>query len=212
MIRGDSTEYNLLEKWISKMATPAEMWDNQEGATGEIAPDWKPISVEIGVREGLGSKTIMDSFRKLFHGKHKDKITKQYKHIGIDPYGNLKYQHYDTSPAYTADYTEEMRLQLEKDFLIYPEFKLYHMTDIEFMKRYPDLNNVSLVHFDGPHKTADVIAEAVWFAQRATYGARFIFDDYPKYNMQLISDCLKQFGFKVLEQGENKICLTMEKE
>ena len=56
MIQGDSTEYNLLEKWISKMATPAEMWDNQEGATGEIAPDWKPISVEIGVRQGLGSK------------------------------------------------------------------------------------------------------------------------------------------------------------
>jgi hypothetical protein len=34
-----------------------------------------------------------------------------------------------------------------------------------------------------------------------------VFDDYPKYNMQLVSDCLKPFGFKVLEQGKNKICL-----
>jgi hypothetical protein len=55
--------------------------------------------------------------------------------------------------------------------------------------------------------TRDVITEAVWFANRAAGSCRFIFDDYPKYNMQLISDCLKPFKFKVLEQGRNKICL-----
>jgi len=28
--------------------------------------------------------------------------------------------------------------------------------------------------------------------------------------MQLVSDCLKPFGFKVLEQGKNKICLEKQ--
>ena len=36
---------------------------------------------------------------------------------------------------------------------------------------------------------------------------RFVFDDYPKFNMQLISNAIKPFGFTVMEQGNNKICL-----
>ena len=55
--------------------------------------------------------------------------------------------------------------------------------------------------------TRDVITEAVWFANRAALHTRFVFDDYPKYNMQIVADCLKPFGFFVLEQGKNKICL-----
>ena len=38
------------------------------------------LSCEIGVREGLGSKIILDSLQP-------------HEHYGIDPYGNLKYQH-----------------------------------------------------------------------------------------------------------------------
>jgi hypothetical protein len=33
---------------------------------------------------------------------------------------------------------------------------------------------------------------------------RFVFDDFPKYNMQLIRDCLKPFGFDIMDQGKNK--------
>jgi len=102
-----------------------------------------------------------------------------------------------------------MRLQLEKDLLIYPEFKLYHMTDIEFMKRHQDFEYVNFVHFDGPHMTKDVINEAVWFANRSVKGTRFVFDDYPKYNMSLIAKVLEYYDFKVIESGKNK-CL-MEK-
>ena len=60
------------------------------------------LSCEIGVREGLGSRIILDSLQP-------------HEHYGIDPYGNLKYQHYDNSPAYTADYTDEMKDRLQKD-------------------------------------------------------------------------------------------------
>jgi hypothetical protein len=73
----------------------------------------------------------------------------------------------------------------------------------------PDYNEkkYAFVHFDGPHMTRDVLTEAVWFANRAAGSCRFVFDDYPKYDMQLVSNCLKPFGFRPMQQGNNKICL-----
>jgi len=186
MIRGDSTEYELLESWISG-------FDCQGYNT-----------CEIGVREGMGSKIIMDN------------VLNNYLHIGVDPYGNLSYQHYDNTGKYTCDYTDVMRDTMLNDFKEYRnkgKFSFYNLTDTLFMS-HPDNQDrqFAFVHFDGPHMTRDVITEAVWFANRAAGNCRFVFDDYPKYNMQLISDTLKPFGFSVMEQGRNKICLTMEKE
>ena len=68
-----------------------------------------------------------------------------YKHVAIDPYNNIKYQHYDDSPAYTADYTDEMMKQMEIDFKDYPEFKFHHMTDIKFMETHPEMGPFDLV-------------------------------------------------------------------
>ena len=62
------------------------------------------------------------------------------------------------------------------------------------------------VHFDGPHMTRDVMREAVWFADRSQKGSRFVFDDYPKYNMPKIADVLSFWNFKQIEAGKNKIC------
>ena len=74
---------------------------------------------------------------------------------------------------------------------------------------HPEYNEkkYAFVHFDGPHMTRDVLTEAVWFANRAAGSCRFVFDDYPKYDMQLVSNCLKPFGFRPMQQGNNKICL-----
>jgi hypothetical protein len=182
MIRGDSKDYNLLDNWVRGLKITSNI-----------------LSCEIGVREGLGSKIIMDCIRTLATGS--------FNHIGIDPYGNLKYQHYDNSPAYTADYTNDMRLQLEKDLSDYKEFKLFHMTDKEFMRRYPEYGPFHLVHFDGPHMTRDVLNEAVYFAERSIINTRFIFDDFKGYNMPLISNVLEYYGFKEIDKGDNKICL-----
>jgi hypothetical protein len=175
MIQGDSVEYELLAKW----ATECEN---------------KNLSCEIGVREGMGSKIILDNL-------------KPNKHIGIDPYGNLNYQHYDHTGKYQCDYTEGMRVQLLKDMSDYENFDLFHMTDIDFMNRFHDAGPFDFVHFDGPHMTRDVIREAIWFADRSKSGTRFVFDDYQKYNTAMIIDILGYWNFKVVQSGTNKILL-----
>ena len=183
MIKGDSSEYELLEKWTRTLPLTAGQ---------------KVVTVEIGVREGLGSKIIMDAI-------HLRGFT-DYKHMGIDPYGNLNYQHYDTSPSYTADYTEGMRLTLQKDLSDYGCFDLFHMTDTEFMSRYQDLKKFNLVHFDGPHMTRDVAQEIMYFAPRADRQAHFIFDDHPTYDMKYLSTMLGWYGFMEHESGTHKVC------
>ena len=88
MIRGDSTEYDLLEKW-------SKDFDCQGYKT-----------CEVGVREGLGSKIIMDGVRN------------NYIHVGVDPYGDLVYQHFDDQeqrqwigyePGVAPTYPDSMR-------------------------------------------------------------------------------------------------------
>jgi hypothetical protein len=174
MIQGDSTEYEILEQ-----------------ACKTLGDDL--FTAEIGVRQGAGSKVILDSLKD-----------KKHWHIGIDPYGNLDYEHYDGSGSYTCDYTN---------------FTLFSMGDDEFMKRFHDgvpiyrekkelINNYDLVHFDGPHKTVDVLKEVMFFAQRSRAGTVFVFDDYPKFDMDLILKIIvNDYGFMLLKQGKNKIAL-----
>ena len=181
MIRGDSSDYELLEKWTK----------------GFDCQGYK--TCEIGVREGLGSKIIMDN------------VVNNYIHVGVDPYGNLNYQHYDDTGSYTCDYTDEMRDTMLHDFKPYRnegKFTLCNMTDTKFMNdtEHKD-SKFAFVHFDGPHMTKDVVREAVWFADRSRKGTRFIFDDYKKYGMESIAKTLSYLDFKTFESGENKICL-----
>jgi len=158
-------------------------------------------SCEIGVREGLGSKIIMDN------------VLNNYIHVGVDPYGNLKYQHYDDTGEYTCDYTDDMRDTMLNDFKPYRnqgKFTLCNMTDTKFMNDTEHRHSTfAFVHFDGPHMTKDVMTEAVWFANRSVKGTRFVFDDYKKYNMGLIAQVLELYSFKVIESGENK-CLMQK--
>jgi hypothetical protein len=194
MIKGDSTEYDLLESACKLVPWP------------EI------LTAEIGVRQGQGSKIILDSFKEKNHW-----------HIGIDPYGNLNYQHYDTTGSYTCDYTNSMKLQLLQD-LPYENFTLYSIGDDEFMKRFQDgvpiyknkkeiINTYDLVHFDGPHKTIDVIRETMFFGDRARIGSVFVYDDYTKYDMNLIGTILVEYlGFAPVLKGDNKIALQKKKD
>jgi len=180
MIQGDSVEYDLLAKW----------------ANFDCNGDY---SCEIGVRDGMGSKIIMDN------------IKNNYMHVGVDPYANLNYQHYDHTDSYQCDYTDEMRDTMLYDLKQYRnagKFHLANMTDTLFMS-HPDYNEkkYAFVHFDGPHMTKDVITEAVWFANRASNNTRFVFDDYQHYDMQLIADILKPFNFEPIERGQNKVLL-----
>ena len=182
MIRGDSSDYELLDKWTK----------------GFDCQGYK--TCEIGVREGLGSKIIMDN------------VINNYIHVGVDPYGNLNYQHYDNSGSYTCDYTDQMRDTMLNDFKPYRnagKFTLCNMTDTKFMNDTEHRNSTfAFVHIDGPHMTKDVITESVWFANRSAKGiTRIVFDDYPKYDMDLVRRVLSYYDFQLYEQGKNKICL-----
>ena len=191
MIKGDSEEYDLLEKWADF---------DCEGH----------YSCEIGVRQGLGSKIIMDN------------VKNNKTHIGVDPYGNLSYQHYDRKftkawperwrGEFKTDYTDEMRDTLLNDFKEYRnegKFILANMTDTLFMC-HPDWNEktYAFVHFDGPHMSKDVMTEAVWFANRAAPRARFVFDDTDKFEMSVIAYAMELFGFKTETMGEKKCLLA----
>ena len=191
MIRGDSTEYELLKKWCSTLP----FYEKPKSVT----------TCEIGVREGLGSKLIMMGI--------KERIGKTpYAHIGIDPYGNLKYQHYDEEEPKISDYTDKMRAQMVKDFAEEKNFYFYHFTDRYFMNLFNLVNVVfDLVHFDGPHMTKDVMREAVWFADKSRKGTRFIFDDCGFFDIHATTKMLNYWNFQVLESGENKVCLQREK-
>ena len=198
MIKGDSSEYHLITKHIGKL--------NIDRAT---------LTCEIGLREGLGSKIIMDAVRE-----HKPNL---YKHIAIDPYNNLSYEHYDNEGSVVAGYTEEMK-QKTVSYLYqnYPEFDFYHMTDDYYFKTMGDghqlglFNNMMLfglykvVHFDGPHTTEAVIQELNFFIPRSETKALFIIDDYKDLRMGIVDMLLLTYNFKVVEEGENKIIYQKE--
>ena len=189
MIEGDGKEYEILIEACKSLTT-----DNL-------------FTAEIGVRRGLGSKLI------LMNLKHKN-----HWHIGIDPYGNLSYSHFDKKNAITCDYTNSMKLQLIKD-LDYENFTLFQMEDDEFIKRFSDgvpiyrdkkeiINTYDLVHFDGPHKTKDVIKEAIFFGERSKVGSIFVFDDYPYYDIDAVLKIIvNEFSFDLLKQGKSKLSL-----
>jgi len=193
MIRGDSTDYDLLEKWTK----------------GFDCQGYK--TCEIGVREGLGSKIIMDN------------VVNNYIHIGVDPYGDLEYQHCDDQADRTwqgfekgvaPTYPDSMRDTMLHDFKPYRnqgKFTLCNMTDTKFMNDTEHRHSTfAFVHFDGPHMTKDVLTEAIWFANRSAPHTRFVFDDYDTYEMSIIAHGLTFFGFKTKEMGENK-CIMEKK-
>jgi len=189
MIEGDSEEYNLFEKWTKDFDCQGH------------------YSCEIGVRQGFSSKIIMDSVKNNF------------LHIGVDPYGDREYEHFDKnsgikhkdgiSPTY-PDSMRDVMLQDFKWYLNSGKFRFHNMTDTEFMK-HPHYNEskFAFVMLDGPHTTIDVLTEAVWFANKAAPRCRIVFDDWITYKMPIILEAMKEFGFEVVETGRLK--LLMEK-
>ena len=64
-----------------------------------------------------------------------------------------------------------------------------------------------LVYFDGPHKTQDVLREALWFADKSRKGTRFIFDDFRTYVIEDIAKLLAYWNFNIIGSGASKMCL-----
>ena len=143
-----------------------------------------------------------------------DNVKNNFLHIGVDPYGDRIYEHFDKGTGFkhvsgvSPTYSNSMRDEMLKDFKSYfdsGKFCFHNITDTDFMKhRAYNNSKFAFVMLDGPHTTNDVLTEAVWFANKSAPKCRIVFDDWITYNMQLISDALKYFGFETIESGKNK--------
>ena len=198
MIKGDSSEYQLITKHI---------------CTLKLEP--VTLTCEIGLREGLGSKIIMDAIRELKPQLH--------KHVAVDPYNNLIYQHYDNEELATAGYTEDMKQRtVHYMYQNYPEFDFFHMTDHYYFKTMGEGHQFvynkelvlfglyQVVHLDGPHTTKAVIDELSFFIPRMTTKGLIIIDDYQDLQMGIVDMLLKTYNFNVAEKGDNKIIYQKE--
>jgi len=194
MIEGDSIEYELLEKLCSLIMSDS------------------PFTCEIGVRLGKGSKTILESL------KHKD-----HYHIGIDPYGDLDYQHFDNDSEWehnsgkSPTYPNSMRTTVLQN-LHFDNFTLYQMSDDDFMNRFYNgvpiykkerivRNDYDLVFLDGPHKTIDVLKELIFFGERLNHKGFIILDDFKTYKSDLLVKVAELSNIKPMHVGENKLVL-----
>tara|TARA_Y100001937_G_C6988384_1_gene270938 strand:- start:138 stop:716 length:579 start_codon:yes stop_codon:yes gene_type:complete len=189
MIEGDSEEYDLFKKWTKDFDCQGY------------------YSCEIGVRKGFSSKIAMDNLKNY------------YMHIGVDPYGDRQYEHFDKDSGIkhkdgiSPTYPNSMRDEMIRDFQPYLDkgkFCFQNITDTDFMKhRAYDNSKFAFIMLDGPHTTRDVLTEAVWFANKSAPRCRIVFDDWITYKMDLIKDVMKEFKFEVKETG--KLKLLMEK-
>ena len=197
MILGDSLEYEFFDEAIQLLKNPIG------------------VSVEIGVRRGMGTKCIIDAYRK-YHPFI------QLKHLGIDPYGNILYRTSDNDKGGRLDYTNKMKqdalLAIIKE---YPEFNFINLEDSEFFKRYADgypvydfekklLTKYETVHFDGPHDTESVMKEVDFFLERRPEQCVYIFDDIDTHDIDKIGEHLIWNGFKEFKKGKRKAVFINE--
>ena len=124
-IEGDSQEYEILKEAASDI----------DGVSG--------LTCEIGVRLGKGSLMIMSQTLN-------EKNTRI--HIGIDPFGNIRYSHgdYCKCPSCVsgwkdspANYTNGLKRQFLKSiydwcFLSRAEFLFFPLEDVEFFEKFAD--------------------------------------------------------------------------
>ena len=178
-IEGDSRNYELLDSAVRRIKNPI-------GA-----------SFEIGVRRGLGSKTIIDAYRK-YHPS----LT-NLTHIGLDPYGNLPYNFSEMRKNEKNDYSNLMKRETVINFSKkYQEFYFVNLDTFEFFKRFNDgypiyqkqkkiISKFEIVHFDGLHDLKNVTLEVEYFLKHLSEHTIFIFDDIDSFDMNTIRKILK---------------------
>jgi hypothetical protein len=197
MITGDSKEYEFFDEAIKLLKNPIG------------------VSVEIGVRRGMGTKCIIDAYRKYHPGV-------KLKHLGIDPYGDIIYRTADSDLGGRLDYTNKMKQDALLDIIKeYPEFNFINLEDSEFFKRFADgypvydyekklLTQYEMVHFDGPHDTDSVMKEVNFFLDRKPKQCVYVFDDIDTHDIDKIGKHLISHNFKEFKKGERKAVYTYE--
>lgn len=191
MLPGDSYDYEVLQKAAEKV----------KSLPGLVC--------EIGTRRGGSLKYIMDALE----GTRKHIVC-------LDPYGDIAYNAADNSRGVHFDYTNSMKHEALPNIYQYAATKnvniiFFNLEDTEFMGRFHDgvpvydqgkqiLNTYSLVFFDGPHDTASIMKEVLFFEERSQIGTVFVFDDILTYRHQDIEQMLFSKGFRLLEVGQQQ--------
>lgn len=166
MITGDSGEYELLAQGV------------------ELSKDVAGMLVEVGLRSGMGTKTIIDA--AVIHRPGSTVLS-------IDPYGSILYKPRNHMPECRLDYTNEMGKQCVADLSAYVidkpvDWLFFKLSDKQFFQRYSDhvpvydlflleMDKYSFVHLDGPHSVEAINHEIDWFAERMDAGAILAIDD-----------------------------------
>ena len=194
-IFGDSGEYEFIKEAV------------------ELSKDVPGMCVEIGVRRGLGTKTIIDAVREYCPGKTV---------IAVDPYGSILYQPREHVEPCRLDYDNPMKNQTMAAMWSYiaehpVNFRFECLTDELFFEKYA--NGVpkydidasieewySMVHLDGPHNYEAVSNEIIWFNRRMKSGAVIVIDDItPDFiKIEPINELLVSLGWEILKQGFKK--------
>lgn len=190
---GDSDEYEIFDSSVKRLTNPIGS------------------SFEIGVRRGMGSKMIIDAYRK-YHPNLND-----YTHIGLDPYGELPYNFSeDRKFNKEHDYTNLMKREMIINFSKkYKEFNFVNLDTVEFFKRFQDgypiyskvkkiINKFELVHFDGLHDIENVNMEVDYFLNHLCKQTIFILDDIDTFDFESIKNKLYKKNFKLIENGKRK--------
>ena len=109
---GDSNEYEIFDSSVKRLSSPIGS------------------SFEIGVRRGMGSKMIIDAYRKYHPSLY------NHVHIGLDPYGELPYNFSEDRKSNTNhDYTNLMKREMIINFSKkYKEFNFVNLDTFEFFK------------------------------------------------------------------------------
>lgn len=194
-ITGDSGEYEFLTEAVAVSAGIAGM------------------CIEIGVRRGFGTKTIIDAVA----AHCPQKVV-----LGVDPYGSIPYVGREHIGPIRLDYDNPMRNVAMQSLFDYSHsvginWIPFIMTDTQFFKTQFDgveindietsiCNKYSMAHLDGPHNYEHVSQEILWFNDRMDVGATIVIDDCtPDFiDIEPVNKLLYSLGWEMYRQGVKK--------
>lgn len=195
MIEGDSAEYEFLTEAV------------------ELSKDVEGMCCEIGLRRGMGTKTIIDAVRQYCPTKTV---------VAIDPYGSIPYIGREHMGECRLDYTNQMKSDCMADLWAYVRdnpvsFKYFDMTDDYFFYLfdhgvpsydldYKNMPGYSMAHLDGPHTVSHISREVIWFNDRMESGACICVDDVTIdfVDIRPIQELFDTLGWEQLRLGLKK--------
>lgn len=168
------------------------------------------MSIEVGLRLGLGTKVMLDAMAATDQKR---------THIAIDPFGDVEYAIGEDHTG-RRDYTNQMQHDALSNLHLYAMLRGLHflylpLDDLEFFRRFADgvptydrakrlETQYALVYLDGPHDLESVMKEAVWFSARAAEGAVMVFDDIQAYGHAIVDSFLLDSGWNMIETSRTK--------